>query len=152
MADKHPQRASVFDDETDLDLTAFSPKPADAPAGPPKAAVAALSEAAGFPARSATTPSVPTKVLPASKTAGKKAGDPKPEPLVRDGYTMPASEHAGIEALQLRALSVGRLKLNEATKSLIVRAGIKALADMTDVQFAKAIGAVDVLKTGRPKD
>lgn len=43
-------RASIFE-EDDIDVAAFAPKPKTAPAGPPKAEVRAVAEAANFHSR-----------------------------------------------------------------------------------------------------
>lgn len=67
--------------------------------------------------------------------------------LVRDSFTIPKSEYAVIEVLKLRSQKLAR----PAKKSELLRAGIKALAAMTDLQFKAALAEVPAIKTGRPK-
>ena len=82
---------------------------------------------------------------PVAKTASKPAKVKKPK-MVRDSFTMPKAEFAVIEALKTRATA---LKVS-TKKTEVIRAGIKALAAMSDSAFLSAIRAVPNLKTGRP--
>jgi hypothetical protein len=82
----------------------------------------------------------------ASEKKGGKADKPKKPKLVRDSFTIPKAEYAVIEALKLRAAKLGR----PAKKSEVLRAGVQALAGMGDAAFLAAVGAVPVVKTGRP--
>jgi hypothetical protein len=59
---------------------------------------------------------------------------------------MPKAEFVVIDALKTRAT---QLK-TAAKKTELIRAGIKALAAMSDSAFLAAIAAVPNLKTGRP--
>ncbi|NNU43256.1 hypothetical protein [Ramlibacter montanisoli] len=83
---------------------------------------------------------------PANAEKGGKADKPKKPKLVRDSFTIPKAEYAVIEALKLRAATLGR----PAKKSEVLRAGVQALAGMGDAAFLAAVGAVPVVKTGRP--
>lgn len=107
-----------------------------------------------------TVPSAQTK-LATTKTAMPKVAIPKTAPkvvvvaakvkkpkLVRDSFTMPKDEYTVIDSLKLRAGKLGQ----SAKKSELLRAGIKVLAAMSDIQFKAALSAVPTLKTGRPKD
>jgi hypothetical protein len=85
---------------------------------------------------------VPTKP---TKAAAKPAKVKKPK-IVRDSFTMPKAEFVVIDALKTRAT---QLK-TAAKKTELIRAGIKALAAMSDSAFLAAIAAVPNLKTGRP--
>ena len=67
--------------------------------------------------------------------------------LVRDSFAIPKSEYAVLDALKLRAATLAR----PAKKSEVMRAGIAALAGMSDEAFLAALAAVPALKTGRPK-
>ena len=67
--------------------------------------------------------------------------------LVRDSFTIPKPEYAVIEVLKLRSQKL----THPAKKSELLRAGIKALAAMTDLQFKATLAEVPVIKTGRPK-
>lgn len=66
--------------------------------------------------------------------------------MVRDSISIPKSEYVVLDALKLRA---GKLAA-PAKKTELIRAGIKALAAMSDSAFVAAIRAVPSLKTGRP--
>lgn len=68
------------------------------------------------------------------------------EQVIRDGFSMPASDYALIEQLRKRALEDGEV-LN---KSELVRAGLKALTNLPHDKFLKAVRAVGKVKTGRP--
>jgi hypothetical protein len=59
---------------------------------------------------------------------------------------MPKGEFAVIETLKVRAAA---LKV-PTKKTEMIRAGIKALAEMSDTAFLNAVRAVPNLKTGRP--
>jgi len=72
-----------------------------------------------------------------------KAKKPK---LVRDSLTIPKLEYLMLEALKLRAGKLG----SSVKKSELFRAGIKALAAMSDTRFLAALKAVPAIKTGRP--
>jgi hypothetical protein len=82
----------------------------------------------------------------AAKPVAKADKTKKPK-LVRDSFTIPKSEYAVIDALKLRSNKLA----HPAKKSELLRAGIKALAAMTDLQFKAALAEVPAIKTGRPK-
>ena len=78
-----------------------------------------------------------------------KAAAPEKEKkskLVRDSFTIPKDEYAVIDALKARALPLGMA----IKKSELLRAGLMALAAMSDAKFKAALAAVPTLKTGRP--
>lgn len=83
----------------------------------------------------------PAKVVKAAKAAKEK----KPK-LMRDSFTIPKAEYAVIDVLKDRAGKVG----SPVKKSELLRAGIKALAAMTDAALLAALKAVPAIKTGRP--
>jgi len=72
-----------------------------------------------------------------------KARKPK---LVRDSFTIPKAEYLVLEALKQRANGLAQ----PTKKSELLRAGIKALAAMTDAVFLKRLRTVPAIKTGRP--
>ena len=72
-----------------------------------------------------------------------KAKKPK---LVRDSFTIPKLEYLKLEELKHRSVKLG----NSIKKSELIRAGIMALAAMSDANFLKATNAVPAIKTGRP--
>ena len=77
----------------------------------------------------------------------KPAKVKKPK-LVRDSFTIPKDEYVVIDALKTRAGKLGQA----IKKSELLRAGIKALAAMSDIQFKAALSNVPTIKTGRPKN
>ena len=81
----------------------------------------------------------------AQSRAAKPAGPKKPK-LVRDSFTIPKVEYAVLDHLKQRA---DRLA-SPAKKSELLRAGIKALAAMSNAAFVAALGVVPAIKTGRP--
>ncbi len=126
---------------------AVAPKPATAkPAAVKPVAVkrAAAKSALAKPAQSVkTTQATKTvKAKPALKV--EKAKKPK---LMRDSFTIPKPEYAVLEELKQRAAKLGA----PAKKSEILRAGIKALAALSETAFKTALAAVPTIKTGRPK-
>ncbi len=96
----------------------------------------------------APTPVKPTKPVKAVKDvmAVKPAKIKKPK-LVRDSFTIPKDEYAVIDSLKVRAGKLGQA----VKKSELLRAGVKALAAMSDTQFKAALSHVPTIKTGRPK-
>jgi hypothetical protein len=77
-----------------------------------------------------------------------KAVKVKKPKLVRDSFTIPKDEYVVIEGLKMRAGKLGQA----VKKSELLRAGIKALAAMSDIQFKAALSNVPTIKTGRPKN
>ncbi len=80
---------------------------------------------------------------PAPTTKPSKVKKPK---LVRDSFTIPKDEYVVIDSLKLRGGKLGQT----VKKSELLRAGIKALAAMSDIQFKAALSNVPTIKTGRP--
>ncbi len=66
--------------------------------------------------------------------------------LVRDSFTIPKLEYLILEELKQRSGKLG----NAIKKSELIRAGIKALAAMSDAGLLAALKAVPAIKTGRP--
>ena len=89
---------------------------------------------------------VTTKVAKPVKVA-KPAKVKKPK-LVRDSFTIPKDEYVVIDSLKIRAGKLGQA----VKKSELLRAGVKALAAMSDIQFKAALSNVPTIKTGRPKN
>ena len=117
---------------------------------PAKVALKATAQAAA----DATKPSVKLAAPAAKRAAGKpakaekadKAEKAKKPKMVRDSFTIPKTEYGVLDALKARAAKAGV----PAKKSEVLRAGIKALAAMTDGAFLASLGAVPAIKTGRP--
>lgn len=120
----------------------------------------APSKAARAPAKSPAKPAAKTpvkaKLSPQAKTAVKTAVKPVNKPvkvekakkpkMIRDSFTIPKTEYVVIDALKERAGKLSRA----AKKSELLRAGVKALAAMSDAAFLAALTAVPTIKTGRP--
>jgi len=81
-------------------------------------------------------------------SSGKtKTRPPEKIKVVRDSFTMPQTDYELITALKKRSLESGI----QTTKSEILRAGLLALNQMTNVEFISKIETVEKIKTGRPK-
>ncbi len=76
--------------------------------------------------------------MPAAPTAQTK--------VVRDGFSMPADDYALIANLQAQCLKAGIA----ATKSALLRAGLRALREMSRDDLAELVGSLEKVKTGRP--
>ena len=111
------------------------------------------------PAKTAATQPVPkqaaTKPVLANTSASTKREtlakaeklekNKKPK-LVRDSFTIPKAEYLVLDDLKQRANKLTR----PAKKSELLRAGIKALAALSDAAFLTALAQVPAIKTGRP--
>ncbi len=85
----------------------------------------------------------------AAKRALPKAAKPvkvKKPKLVRDSFTIPKAEYTVLMDLKTRAAKLA----SPAKKSELLRAGVKALAAMSDVAFVAVLKSVPTIKTGRP--
>ena len=89
---------------------------------------------------------VQKSVKPSVKVLVEKVSKQKKPKLVRDSFTIPKPEYMVLDDLKQRSAKIG----NSAKKSELLRAGIKALAAMTDAAFKAALNAVPTIKTGRP--
>ena len=83
---------------------------------------------------------------PSVKAMTEKTSKQKKPKLVRDSFTIPKAEYLILDDLKQRAVRTG----TPTKKSELLRAGIKALAAMTDSGFKAALSAVPTIKTGRP--
>lgn len=120
-------------------------------AAKPKTSKAAAAE------KTVPTPKAPAKsVKKAAPVAKSKIVDaPKAEKpvktknpkLVRDSFTLPEGDYSLFATLKQRALAAGI----EIKKSELLRASLTLLASLEDAAFAKTIGQVERIKTGRPK-
>ena len=101
--------------------------------------------------KTVTTTSVkksPVKTVAAKPVKVAKPAKVKKPKLVRDSFTIPKDEYVVIDALKIRAGKLGQA----VKKSELLRAGVKALAAMSDIQFKVALSNVPTIKTGRPKN
>ena len=94
-----------------------------------------------------TKPEAPKTISkPAVKALIEKPLKTKKVKLVRDSFTIPKPEYLILDNLKLRAADLK----HPVKKGELLRAGIKALAAMTDSNLLTALKAVPALKTGRP--
>jgi hypothetical protein len=98
-------------------------------------------------AKPVTKTAVKTAVKPTKTVQAAKPTKVKKPKLVRDSFTIPKDEYVVIESLKVRAGKLGQA----VKKSELLRAGIKALAAMSDIQYKAALSNVPTIKTGRPK-
>ncbi len=80
----------------------------------------------------------------------EKAPNPAPAQVprvIRDAFTMPEEDYRLIAGAQERCL----LNAVRASKSEVLRAGLQALAGMSDEQLTAAIARLSRVPTGRPK-
>ena len=112
-----------------------------------KAAVKAPVKAAvKAPAKPLAKPAAKPVVKALVKAKIEKTVKAKKPKLVRDSFTIPKIEFTVLEDLKQRA---GKLA-SPVKKSELIRAGVKALAAMSDMAFLAALKAVPAIKTGRP--
>jgi hypothetical protein len=84
------------------------------------------------------------KDKPTAKVVVKKIKKAK---LVRDSFTIPKDEYLALQTLKERAIRLAK----PAKKGELLRAGLWALAKMSDSVFLSTVAAIPSLKTGRPK-
>lgn len=126
---------------------ASKPAKAAKPAAPPATKPAQKADAKKVPAaKKSVVPKLPKAVPPAPAKATKDA-KAKKQKLVRDSFTIPKDEYAVIELLKQRAAVLAQ----PVKKSELLRAGLKALAGLSDSALRSALQAVPSIKTGRPK-
>ncbi len=104
------------------------------------------------PKAAARKPAATPRKAEASAAAPKpakaaKPAKPKKPKLVRDSYTIPKDEYAVLAQLKERCKALERA----VKKSELLRAGLRALAAMSDKALHAAVQAVPPLKTGRPR-
>lgn len=84
-------------------------------------------------------------VFETKDTATKVSGNGA-ERVIRDSFTMPATDYGLIAEIKSRCLKKGIA----ANKSEIVRAGLAALDGMSDTTLIELVKKVPKVKTGRP--
>lgn len=127
-----------------------APKPAVSKVATPKVP-AAKKPAAKAPATKRTASKAivakPAAAKPVAAKPTKVEAKSKKPKLVRDSFTIPKDEYAGIDTLKERSVALGR----PAKKSELLRAGLMALLAMSPNALHAALEAVPTIKTGRPK-
>jgi hypothetical protein len=96
--------------------------------------------------KAASKTPVKAAVKAAPKVKAEKPLKEKKAKLVRDSFTIPKAEYVVLDELKLRAGKLSR----QVKKSELIRAGVKALAAMSDSVFMAALKVVPAIKTGRP--
>lgn len=117
----------------------------------PAAKKPVVKKAATKPVRKTAVKKSPVKVAtpqPAKPVKAVKPAKVKKPKLVRDSFTIPKDEYVVVDSLKVRAGKLGQA----VKKSELLRAGVKALAAMSDIQFKAALNNVPTIKTGRPKN
>lgn len=88
----------------------------------------------------------PVQALPTKALKPIKPTKPVKHKLVRDSFTIPKDEYQVLGELKARLTKL----MQPAKKSELLRAGLKALASMSDAVIKKALQDVPAIKTGRP--
>lgn len=117
----------------------------------PAAKKPVVKKAAAKPVRKTAVKKAAAKPVTTQAAKPVKVAKPakvKKPKLVRDSFTIPKDEYVVIDALKVRAGKLGQ----SIKKSELLRAGVKALAAMSDIQFKAALSNVPTIKTGRPKN
>jgi len=111
------------------------------------ASQAAVKRSSKRASKTATKPVPAVLAEPAKhQKTSKDDAKPKKNKLVRDSFTMPKSEYGMIAAVKKRCIAQGLA----VKKSEVLRAAIFSLASQSDDYIKAAIGALTVIKTGRP--
>lgn len=76
----------------------------------------------------------------------QEQGAAKPDKVIRDSFTMPASDYELISQIKSRCLKTG----TSVNKSEVLRAGLAALDAMSEKELRAVIGRLTKVKTGRP--
>jgi hypothetical protein len=89
---------------------------------------------------------VPTVTVAAPvETKSDKLLKPKKSKMVPLDFTLPMLEYLMLETLKLRSSKLG----SPVKKNVLIRAGIKALADLSDARFLAALKTVHSIKGAR---
>ncbi len=121
--------------------TSLQPKPLAAEPG--KARVKASKKAAAPAAK--VKPAAPKRAK--AEPAARKPEKPAKTKLVRDSFTMPQADFDLVDVLKQRALNFR----HAAKKGELLRAGLQALAALSEADLQAALERVTSLKPGRPK-
>ena len=120
--------------------TSGAPSSARPIAGVDVAAQVAAEAEAEAAAESRQALSLPVEPAPPAAPAAKQK-------LVRDSFTIPEAEYEALMELKARLVTLAR----PTRKSELLRAGIRALDELSDAALIDAVGRIETLKTGRPK-
>ncbi len=84
---------------------------------------------------------------PTKKSNPKKIKNEQKVKVVRDSFTMPQNEYQKIAEIKTICL---KSKVH-VKKSEVLRAGLKMLSKLSNVQLKKVLTELEKIKTGRPK-
>lgn len=99
------------------------------------------------PAKKLTVKKAPATAKSAEKEADKKQKKGHKEKVIRDSFTMPENEYRKIAVIKAVCLKNGL----HVKKSEVLRAALKALAELDATQLKRALSSLEKIKTGRPK-
>ncbi len=99
-----------------------------------------------FKSRFERAESVLGKKQPAGESKEKENGAAKTDKVIRDSFTMPASDYESISQIKMRAMKAGI----GTSKSEILRAGLVVLSTLSDKEFLKLFQGLPKVKPGRP--
>jgi hypothetical protein len=136
IAAKKPGKAAAAPKPVTNVAPTADKKPAAKPASKPSAKAAGKTKT--------DTKDKTTRKLPEAPAAKPQRVKDK---LVRDSFTMPGADFALIHQLKERALGFKRA----TKKSELLRAGLQALASLSDTQLQAVLGKLTAIKAGRPK-
>ena len=92
-------------------------------------------------------PKAASEKRPIITAAPKKSEKKHPkQKVVRDSFTMPENEYIVLAALKKKSLAAGVA----VKKSELLRAGLKVLSEMSQVNLNKQLSKLDEIKIGRP--
>jgi len=101
-----------------------------------------------MPAAKSTAKSA-SNVRPKKTETNKKSEKEKRKPkikVIRDSFSMPEKEYSMIATLKKQCLASGIT----VKKSELLRAGLKALSDMSPASLNRHLSELPAIKTGRP--
>ena len=120
----------------------------EAAAAPKEDAPADPGEAAEKPAATAAAkPVAETVAAPAGKAQTEGGKKEKGEKVVRASFSMPKSEHAQLKVLRKELAKAGR----PASRSELLRAGLRLLAAHSGKEVAALVEALPVVPKGKGK-
>jgi hypothetical protein len=161
---QHASATAVVEHAPDPEVAAAEPVAKPAKAKSPKAALkpqktslqpqALVAESGKARVKASKKAAAPAaEVKPAApkrakvEPAARKPEKPAKTKLVRDSFTMPQADFDLVDVLKQRALNFR----HAAKKGELLRAGLQALAALSEADLQAALERVTSLKPGRPK-
>ena len=124
-----------------------SPLPVTNSVTPASAAATKKAVSISNPASKAAKPIPPvTTKANTEKTLKKEKEKTKKVKMIRDSFTLPESDYAKLSELKKKCLEAGV----HVKKSELIRAGLLNLSKLPSASLLKAVGQVEIIKTGRP--